>query len=60
MYQFELFRVALANGQHDIAKPIMKVITDHNKDDCLSTKLLCDWLRVLDFETVDKIVQVGK
>lgn len=60
MYQFELFRVALANGDRDKADQIMKVITDYNKDDCLSTKLLFDWLRGLDFEAPDKLIRVGK
>lgn len=60
MYQFELFRVALANGDRSKADQTMKVITDYNKDDCLSTKLLYDWLRLLDFDAVDKIVQLGK
>ena len=60
MYQFELFRVALANGERDKADQIMKVITDYNKDDCLSTKLLYDWLRELNFEACDKIAQFEK
>jgi uncharacterized protein len=60
MYQFELFRVALAKGDRAKADQIMKVISDYNKDDCLSTKLLYDWLRLLDFDAVDKIVQLGK
>jgi uncharacterized protein len=60
MYQFELFRVALANGERDESDQIVKVITDYNQDDCLSTKLLYDWLRLLDFDAVDEIVKMGK
>jgi len=56
MYQFELFRVALADGERTKADQIMKVITDYNKDDCLSTKLLYDWLRSLEFESVGQIM----
>ncbi len=59
MYQFELFRVALAEGRHGDAGKIMGVIADYNKDDCLSTKLLYDWLRSLNFESVNQIVEVN-
>lgn len=55
MYQFELFRVALAKGERSEATRIMKVIADYNKDDCLSTKLLFDWLRELRFENLNQI-----
>jgi uncharacterized protein len=56
MYQFELFRVASASGARNEARDIMKVIFDYNRDDCLSTKLLVDWLRSLEFDAVDQIV----
>lgn len=60
MYQFELFRVALfESGDRDLADQIMKGISDYNKDDCLSTKLLYDWLRSLNFETKDEILILG-
>jgi uncharacterized protein len=55
MYQFELFRVALETGKRAEADEIMKVITAYNKDDCLSTKLLYDWLRSLHFDEVNQI-----
>ena len=55
MYQFELFRVALAKGETAEAKAIMKIIFDYNRDDCLSTKLLNDWLRSLNFALVDEV-----
>jgi uncharacterized protein len=55
MYQFELFRVALAKGETAEAKAIMKVIFDYNRDDCLSTKLLNDWLRSLNFALADEV-----
>lgn len=60
MYQFELFRVALVNGERADATRIMKVITDYNKDDCLSTKLLYDWLGQLSFARVEeyKIIEL--
>jgi hypothetical protein len=35
MYQFELFRAALAKGETAEAKSIMKVNFDYNKDHCL-------------------------
>jgi uncharacterized protein len=56
MYQFELFRVALAEDNREEAERIMKGIADYNKDDCLSTKLLYDWLRSLNFESPHQIV----
>jgi predicted RecB family nuclease len=56
MYQFECFRVAYGAGQTDEANSIMQVIADYNKDDCLSTKLLYDWLRSLNFTQVDQII----
>ncbi len=49
MYQFELFRQALAAGKDSKASENMQVITAYNRDDCLSTKLLVDWLRELNF-----------
>jgi uncharacterized protein len=55
MYQFELFRVALAEDRRADAGKIMGVIADYNKDDCLSTKLLYDWLRSLNFDAVNQI-----
>ena len=60
MYQFELFRVAFGNGERAEADQIMKVITDYNKDDCLSTKLLYDWLGQLSFARVEefKIIEL--
>jgi uncharacterized protein len=58
MYQFELFRVALAIGESAKAEQIMKVITDYNKDDCLSTKLLYDWLRSLRFDGPNNVIIV--
>ena len=59
MYQFELFRVALAEGRQSDAGKIMGIIADYNKDDCLSTKLLYDWLRSLKFETVNQTVLIA-
>jgi uncharacterized protein len=59
MYQFELFRLALANGDRSKADQTMKVITDYNKDDCLSTKLLYDWLRSLEFVFDGQIKALG-
>ncbi len=59
MYQFELFRVALAAENRSESEAIMQVIIDYNKDDCLSTKLLYDWLRSLQFETVNQILEVN-
>lgn len=56
MYQFELFRVAHAEGKRAQAEALMKVIADYNKDDCLSTKLLYDWLRGLEFAAADQIL----
>lgn len=58
MLQFELFRQAMEAGDAAKAAPIMQVIADYNKDDCLSTKLLCDWLRSLHFETVNQTVLI--
>lgn len=55
MYQFELFRAALANEDRAEAIRIMDVIIAYNKDDCLSTKLLYDWLRQLVFDCVDQL-----
>jgi uncharacterized protein len=60
MYQFELFRVALAEGNREEADRIMKVIADYNKDDCLSTKLLYDWLRSLNFEEPNQVISWNK
>jgi predicted RecB family nuclease len=57
MLQFELFRQAIAAGDTEKATQIMQVIADYNKDDCLSTKLLRDWLSSLKFERIDQIVQ---
>jgi uncharacterized protein len=59
MYQFELFRVALAAGNRSQAQAIMRVITDYNKDDCLSTKLLYDWLRTLNFDSADQVFVIN-
>lgn len=61
MYQFELFRVALTE-ENDIekAEKIMQVIADYNKDDCLSTKLMFDWLKAMNFEYVGQIVTLPK
>jgi uncharacterized protein len=59
MYQFELFRVELdENGDLEKANEVMKAITDYNKDDCLSTKLLYDWLRGLKFDSVQQLVEI--
>jgi predicted RecB family nuclease len=56
MYQFELFRVALTEVKDPVkAGAIMQVIADYNKDDCLSTKLMYDWLRTLKFDAVGQI-----
>ena len=60
MLQFELFRQALEADDAAKAEPIMKVIADYNKDDCLSTKLLRDWLLSLNFEKPDQIIQWQK
>ncbi len=57
MYQFELSRVALADEKDSAkARAIMQVIADYNKDDCLSTKLMYDWLRTLKFDAVGQIM----
>ena len=59
MYQFELFRVAIADEKDSAkARAIMQVIADYNKDDCLSTKLMYDWLRKLKFDAVGQILLV--
>ncbi len=59
MLQFELFRQAMVAGDVTEAATIMQVIADYNKDDCLSTKLLRDWLLSLHFEHIDQIIQWG-
>ena len=57
MYQFELFRVALTEDKDLVkARTIIQVIADYNKDDCLSTKLMYDWLRTLKFDAVGQIM----
>ena len=61
MYQFELFRVeAFERGNLKRAREIMRAISEYNKDDCLSTKLLCDWLRSLTFESAGQIMKIMK
>jgi uncharacterized protein len=61
MYQFELFRVEQdEKGNSESALEIMKGITDYNKDDCLSTKLLYDWLSQLNFDSAGQMVTIPK
>jgi predicted RecB family nuclease len=42
---FDLAKKAQDLGDESEAARLLKVITDYNRDDCLSTKLLRDWLR---------------
>ncbi len=61
MYQFELFRVELAESTDSSkARAIMQTISEYNQDDCLSTKLLCDWLRGISFDSVGQIMTISK
>jgi len=59
MYQFHLYLQALQAGSTDEAATIMDEISAYNKDDCLSTKLLADWLRSLDFAAEGQVVTLG-
>jgi len=56
MLQFHLYQQALATGSVDEANSIMSEIAAYNRDDCLSTKLLADWLRGLNFERAGQIL----
>lgn len=56
MLQYERFRVAeFETGDSAVAAAIMQGIAAYNKDDCLSTKLLYDWLRSLNFAAADEL-----
>jgi uncharacterized protein len=44
MYQYYLFVQHTNAGESDQAAAVMRVILDYNRDDCLSTKLLAEWL----------------
>ena len=44
MYQYYLFVQHTNAGESDQAAAVMQVILDYNRDDCLSTKLLAEWL----------------
>ena len=57
MLQFEHYREALAEGDLAKAEALMKIIAAYNKDDCLSTKLLRDWLSSLHFEKQNQIME---
>jgi len=47
MLQFYEALAHRAAGNESEASNLMKIIRDYNKDDCLSSKLLLDWLREL-------------
>jgi uncharacterized protein len=57
MLQFEHYRQALAEVDLAKAESLMKIIAAYNKDDCLSTKLLRDWLSSLHFEKENQIME---
>lgn len=44
LLQYHLYAVAKQQGRDQDAKEIMQMILDYNEDDCLSTKLLAEWL----------------
>jgi uncharacterized protein len=58
MYQYELYRQAVAQGDAEEAQTIMAMISAYNRDDCLSTKLLADWLRSLNFASAGQLITV--
>ncbi len=47
MYQYHLYRVLSVANRTKEAAEVLRVILDYNRDDCLSTKLLAEWLRSL-------------
>ena len=47
MYQYYEFVQLTKVGQSADATAVMQVILDYNRDDCLSTKLLAEWLESL-------------
>ena len=49
MYKFHLFLEASADGRGSEATQIMDSIREYNKDDCLSTKLLYEWMATMEF-----------
>jgi predicted RecB family nuclease len=44
MYQYYEFVRLTKAGLPTEASAVMQVILDYNRDDCLSTKLLAEWL----------------
>jgi predicted RecB family nuclease len=50
MYQYFEYLQLLSTGQSEEAREVMKVILDYNRDDCLSTKLLAEWMSKLSQE----------
>lgn len=44
MYQYNLYRQQIAQGEDVLAAQTLQIILDYNRDDCLSTKLLAEWL----------------
>ncbi len=51
MYQYYEFVRLTKTGQLPEAALVMQVIRDYNRDDCLSTKLLAEWLDSLNTST---------
>lgn len=47
LLQYHLYAEAKKLGKDQQAQDIMQLISDYNQDDCLSTKLLAEWLHLI-------------
>lgn len=56
MYQFHLIQESLKINDVEAANNIFTAIRDYNRDDCLSTMLLLDWLSEMSFDFRGQIV----
>lgn len=58
MYQYHLIQESLKSGDVEAANKILKAIREYNRDDCLSTLLLLNWMNSLMFEFEGQIVEL--
>lgn len=59
MYKYHLVLEAKKANDHDLAKKLMTDIRNYNRDDCLSTQMLYDWMNSLEFEHPGEIRIIG-
>lgn len=55
MYKYHLVQEAKKANDQDLATKLMTDIRNYNRDDCLSTQMLYDWMNSLEFENSGQI-----